>query len=122
MKIVRPAPRLVETYARKPIRMWTIPEDDYTAFPTPEFYREQLVNFSNAGTAAYPRWVALDRNNGYDSTNRRYYRAELAELYDYVIGSQEGFGLWMEPEAALPPPPRGAPLMARIVYFLSKWA
>ena len=97
----RPSVRLIETYVRKPVRMWTIPEDHLIAYPTHEFYSGRLVNFSNEGTGTAPRWVALDRHNGYEWLNRRFHRDELSELYDYVIASQEGFDLWKEPKLVL---------------------
>jgi hypothetical protein len=110
---------LIETYVTR-TRKWTIPEGDCIAYPSPVFYENRVVAFSNEGNNFYPRWVALDRYNREPGKDRTYQADELAILYDRLIGSPELAAASFEPEIALPPPPPGAPFMKRLVYFLSR--
>jgi hypothetical protein len=103
-------PRLIQTYASQPIRMWTVPVDDCVAFPTGVFYRDRMVAC----------WVALDRYN--DENWREDHQFEVRDLgliFDGIRGTKEWGMMRFEPTIVEPPPPRTAPLMQRIAYFLS---
>ena len=96
------APRLIETYAVHPIRMWTVPVDDCVAFPTGLFYHKRLVAFSNEGNPLFPHWVALDRYNDEDwrDHDQRLQKAlrlkgDPAERYDvkYLLVNAADYGV-----------------------------
>lgn len=109
----------IETYARKPVRIWTVPIGDCVAFPTPNFHQDRMVVFSNEGSALYPKWVCLDRYNDDDWHENRYEHSDLTGLYDLVISSAEGADLQYPPEIFLAPPPLGATWLTRLTYRLS---
>jgi hypothetical protein len=112
-------PRLIQTYAVHPIRMWTVPVDDCVAFPTGLFYRDRLVSLSNEGNPLYPRWVALDRYNDENWREDHQFEARaLSPIFDNIRGTKEWGMMRFEPTIVEPPPPRKAPLMRWIAYFL----
>jgi hypothetical protein len=109
----------IYSYARHPVRMWTIPVDDRVAFPTKLFYTDRPVVFSNEGTEANPRWVALDRYNDDDWLRFPYRKAELWSLYNRIKGRKEGLELSLEPVVHLEPPRPGMPFLMKAAYYLS---
>jgi hypothetical protein len=108
------APRLIETYAANPVRMWTVPIDGCVAFPTNIFYHNRLVAFSNEGNPLYPRWLALDRYNDEDWQDHKFETKDLSPIF-YKISTKECGAMRSEP--TIIPPPR-APLMPRLARFL----
>ena len=112
------APRLIETYAVHPIRMWTVPVDDCVAFPTGLFYHKRLVAFSNEGNPLFPHWVALDRYNDEDWRDHKFEARELSEVF-YEISTKERGAMMFEPTIVPAPSPPKARLMPRIIYFLA---
>jgi hypothetical protein len=112
------APRLIETYAVRPIRMWTVPIDDCVAFPTNLFYRDRLVAFSNEGNPLYPCWVALDRYNDENWRDHKFEAKDLSPVF-LEISTKECGAMMFEPTIVPAPPPPRAQLMTRIVYFLA---
>jgi len=114
------APRLIHTYAIRPVRMWTVPVDDCVAFPTRRFYRNRMVALSNEGSSLYPRWVALDRYNDEHWREHNQFEArDLSPVLGEIRGTKEWGVMQFEPTIVEPPPPPKAPLMQRIVYFLA---
>jgi hypothetical protein len=110
---------LIETYALRPVRMWTVPVDDCIAHPTGRFYHKRPVFFSNEGSDLHPRWVALDRNNGEGWRGNRFLRAHLRDIIPDMMGNKEWGRLAFRPAIIEPPPPPGASRMSRLVYWLA---
>lgn len=114
--------RVIETYVRSPVRMWAVPVGQHTAWPTPVFYNNRTVIFSNEGNALHPIWVALNRNNDDDWDVRHWYvdSDEMVSLRNTIARSKEGLDLRCEPAVRLPPAPVGPSWVSRLAAFLPR--